>query len=172
MAPLLQKLTTEPISVPKNVTDDLTEREINFALGQSEDIRKFLQFGSLTPFTCPECQGVLMALGNGGRERFRCHTGHAFSPESLLVAISEKIEVSLWDSIRTIEESVMFLNHMGDHYAEVNHPKLAALFFKKAKEAQRRIEGVRKALFNHRRLTMEDLRKEAEEIHTPILPLR
>jgi hypothetical protein len=31
-----------------------------------------------------------------------------------------------------VEESIILLNNLGDHYAEKNQPKLAALYFKKA----------------------------------------
>ena len=40
--------------------------------------------GPLSPYTCPECHGVLVQLQDGDFTRFRCHTGHAYSPSSIL----------------------------------------------------------------------------------------
>jgi two-component system, chemotaxis family, protein-glutamate methylesterase/glutaminase len=62
-----------------------------------------------------------------------------------------------------MDESIMLLNHMGDHYAEANQPKLAAVYFKKAKEALDRSEYVRKAAQMHEQLNNDMLRKEAED---------
>jgi two-component system chemotaxis response regulator CheB len=90
-----------------------------------------LEVGKLTPYACPECHGVLSAVQDGNIIRYRCHTGHAYSADSLLTSITEKIEDSLWSAIRGVEESILLLNNLGDYYADKNQPKLAAMFFKK-----------------------------------------
>src|SRR5215470_6249733 len=106
-----------------------------------------MAFGELTPFTCPECHGVLSRLQDEKIVRYRCHTGHAYSVDSLMTSLTERIEDGLYNAIRGIEESIMLLNHLGDHYAEGNQPKLASLYFKKAKEAEGRSQLVRTAAF-------------------------
>jgi two-component system chemotaxis response regulator CheB len=88
----------------------------------------------------------MSVIKDGGRLRFRCHTGHAFSADSLLAMLSENIESSLWNAIRGVEETIMLLNNMGDHYAALNAPKVAASYFKKAKEAEARVAHVRRAI--------------------------
>ncbi|MBT1706085.1 chemotaxis protein CheB [Chryseosolibacter indicus] len=143
------------------VDESRIKTEINIAMEDSALNDKVLQLGKLTPYTCPECHGVLSALVEGGRVRFRCHTGHAFSADSLLATISESIEESLWSAIRSIQESVMLLNHMGDHFAEVNQPKVAAMYFKKAKEAEGRANSVRQAVLNHEQLSTDSILHEA-----------
>jgi len=79
-----------------------------------------MKFNELTPYTCPEYHGVLSALKDGKLMRFRCHTRHAFSAESLLMTVTENIENSLYSAMRDVEESAMLLNHLGAHFAEVN----------------------------------------------------
>jgi two-component system, chemotaxis family, protein-glutamate methylesterase/glutaminase len=66
-------------------------------------------------FACPECHGVLLQLKEAGRVRFRCHTGHAFSAESLLAEISEGIESALWNAIRSLQEGALLLQELGTH---------------------------------------------------------
>ena len=39
--------------------------------------------GSLAPITCPECHGAMQEIRDGALVRYRCHTGHAFTLESL-----------------------------------------------------------------------------------------
>jgi len=64
--------------------------------------------------------------------------------------------------MRGVEESVMLLNHMGDHFAEHNHPKLAALYFQKAKDAEARSQLVRQAVLNHEQLSKDGLRQQVQ----------
>ena len=47
--------------------------------------------------------------------RFRCHTGHAYSADSLLAAINEAIEDALWNTVRAIDEGARFIRHLADH---------------------------------------------------------
>lgn len=136
--------------------------EIKIAMEDPTLDRDVFKLGKLTPYTCPDCHGVLTSLKEGRRIRFRCHTGHAFSSDTLLSAISQSIEESLWNSIRTMQESIIFLNHMGDHFAENNEPKIAALYFKKAGEAQRRAELVRDTVFDHEQLSIDKIQQESE----------
>ena len=115
---------------------------------------------ALSPFSCPDCSGVLSKLQDGDRIRFRCHTGHAFSADSLLASLTEKIEESLWSASRGIDENIMLLNHIGDHFAEINQASSAAQFFQKAKEASRRNEIVRSAIFDNEILSIETVEDE------------
>lgn len=124
----------------------LLDLELNVALDQLDVAPRVYDFGSPSRFTCPECHGVLSEIKEGARLRYRCHTGHAFSDQGLLETISENIEKSLWCTIRGIEESVMLLNHVGDHLADNNQPKLAGAYFKKLKQASEQLQFMRRAV--------------------------
>jgi two-component system chemotaxis response regulator CheB len=56
----------------------------------------------------------------------------------------------------------LLLNNLGDHYAEKNQPKLAAMYFKSAQEAERRAELVRQTVFTHEQLTAASIREQAD----------
>ncbi|HEX8637114.1 MAG TPA: chemotaxis protein CheB [Pyrinomonadaceae bacterium] len=166
MADLLVRLSKQEVadvSEAKMEKDEKTEIEIGIAAEDNAFERNIMKFGELTPFTCPDCHGVLFSLKDGKRSRFRCHTGHAFSADSLLTTVTENIEEGLWNAIRGVEESIMLLNHMGDHFAEINQTKLAALYFQKAKEAQTRASLVREVVMKHERLSNDSLFHQAEE---------
>lgn len=68
--------------------------------------------GMLSPLTCPECHGALREIDDEGFLRFRCHTGHAFSAESLRAAQSEAWERALYDALRAQEEQLALLRRM------------------------------------------------------------
>jgi two-component system chemotaxis response regulator CheB len=162
MGALLARLVTEEAPEPKEVNmenEERANREIRIA-AQDGPMESNGIFGDLTPYTCPECHGVLSALSEGGRIRYRCHTGHAFSSDSLLDAISTNIEENLWSAVRNIKESILLLNHIGDHLAEVNRLKLAAIYFNKAREAEARMELVRQAVLANEHLNTDSLDEE------------
>jgi two-component system chemotaxis response regulator CheB len=73
-----------------------------------------MSLGQVSKYTCPECHGVLVQIEEGGGVRFRCHTGHAYSPQSLLVEVNEAIDKGLWDTIRAIEERILLLQQRAD----------------------------------------------------------
>jgi two-component system chemotaxis response regulator CheB len=55
--------------------------------------------------TCPECGGALRNASEGDVVRYRCHVGHAYSAENLLVQQGEAVERALWAALRTLEEA-------------------------------------------------------------------
>jgi two-component system chemotaxis response regulator CheB len=163
IAELLVRLSEESVKEKTGaMKEEQTKKEIEIAAEENALQEGIMRFGELTPFTCPECQGVLSRLHDENIVRYRCHTGHAYSVDTLMASVTEKIEDSLYNAIRGIDESVILLNHLGDHYAEVNQPKLAALYFKKAKQAQGRSDVVRKAALAHEQLNTESLKNEME----------
>ena len=154
MIEVLQRLVTEPAELnhePGGQQREKTSTELKIAM-MEEQIGK-QPMGELTPYTCPECHGVLGAIKDGDLIRFRCHTGHAFSADTLLSILSDSIEGSVWSAIRAIEESIFLLNSVGDHYAVKNDPKNAGLYFKKAKEMQSRAKYLRQAIRDNEQLT-------------------
>jgi two-component system chemotaxis response regulator CheB len=161
VAGLLAKLSREKSPVnTKVMKDEKTKVEIQIAAEDDGLKLGVPNLGELTPFSCPECHGVLSNLKDGDLARYRCHTGHAYSVDTLLAAISEKIEDGLYSAIRGIDESIMLLNHIGDHYASANHSKLAALYFKKAKEAETRSSLVRKAVLSNEQFSKDSLQQQ------------
>ncbi len=168
MAGLLVRLSEEQVAETSEVVmkdDEKIQLEIRIAAETSAFESGIMKFGEPTPYTCPECHGVLNTFRDGKLVRFRCHTGHAFSADSLLASVTENIEESLYSAIRGVEESIMLLNHLGDHLAEVNQPKLAAMYFKKAQEAEQRAQLVRNAALSHEQLNKDSLLQQSEEIN-------
>jgi two-component system chemotaxis response regulator CheB len=70
----------------------------------SSDILQTTQLGEITPFTCPDCGGVLSYMNADPVNRYRCYTGHTFTEEVLLQEQNRHIEEALWVAIRMMEE--------------------------------------------------------------------
>lgn len=163
IAALLVTLSTE--DVPDNtqvMKDEKTKIEIDIAAKGNGLQVGSLELGLPSHFVCPECHGVLSKITDGTLVRFRCHTGHAYSADTLMASLTENIESSLYNAIRGIDETILLLNNTGDHYAEANQPKLAAVYFQKAKEAQERSALLQEALHKHEQLSKEKLQADAQ----------
>jgi len=111
---------------------------------------------------------VLVSLKDGDQRRYRCHTGYAFSADSLLVTVTSSSEEQLWSALRSLQESHFLLTHPGDHFAEANQPTLTAVYYQHA-NATTQAEFVRQALGLYAPLSVEPLHKQAgAPAETPI----
>jgi two-component system, chemotaxis family, protein-glutamate methylesterase/glutaminase len=101
-----------------------------------------MKMGEVSQYTCPDCHGVLVQIEEGSIIRFRCHTGHAFSLQTLLAEVSESIDKGLWDTIRAIEERVLLLRQMSELEARKRHGNSASLN-QLADDAESRIDALK-----------------------------
>ena len=110
----LPRGTTQPV-VPK-----ATDVEIDIAKGANPREIGFEAIATPSRFACPECHGVLLELNEDRRIRFRCHTGHAYSPASLLADIDQGIRSAMGSSLRALEEGIILLDQLAKHLRD-NH---------------------------------------------------
>ena len=113
--------------------------------------------GNLTPFTCPECHGVLVRLIEGKLIRFRCHTGHAYTASSLLADLTKSVEETMWQSMRGLEETTLLLNQISEHFRKEGLQEAAAIFAAKADMTTKRARVIHDSVFSQEILS-EDLR--------------
>lgn len=67
--------------------------------------------GSPSGYSCPDCKGSLMAISEGN---YRCHVGHAWTPDALLGARDEEIETALWVAMRSLQEKAKLSHRMAE----------------------------------------------------------
>jgi two-component system, chemotaxis family, protein-glutamate methylesterase/glutaminase len=152
MAPLLVRLSKTRTSNGEMPMSEEMQIEVRVALEDNALDAGIERLGEVSAFTCPECHGSLRQLKEGGRVRFRCHTGHAYSATSLLSETTDEIEATLWSTIRALEECARLLRHLGGHLQDAGQPDMASMFAQKASEAQCRADLVRRATHNHESL--------------------
>jgi two-component system chemotaxis response regulator CheB len=156
MAALFSRLIEESVHVKPKLSardEKLMEMEIVIATQDNAFEMGIMEMGILTPFTCPECHGVLVRLEEEKIIRFRCHTGHAYTIRALLSEVTESVEQRLWQAMRGLEETNLLLNKMGDHLKESSQPELAQLFFNKAKKVARQAKVVHENVFKYDNLS-------------------
>jgi two-component system chemotaxis response regulator CheB len=143
IAPLLTQLVSRSLDeMPRRVPLEV-EVEVKIAKEQSALDAGIGEIGVPSPFTCPECHGVLLRLKDASPLRFRCHTGHGYTADSLIAALNERIEDVLWTAVRTLQEGMLLLVHLREHLAQGNTGVMAALDEQVA-SAKAEIETVRR----------------------------
>jgi two-component system, chemotaxis family, protein-glutamate methylesterase/glutaminase len=157
---LLVQLTTEvaepaePEYPVELVVPQAVEVEVKIAKEHNPLQAGLQEITEPSPFACPECHGVLLRLKEGGPVRFRCHTGHAYSLDSLLAGVSEGVEEAMWNAIRALEEAEMLLRAMADH-ASAHSASEAATLLGRADEAKKHSDELRKLVMAREPLTAD-----------------
>ena len=110
IAPLLMRLVhrapaTAP-PVPPRLAKEVAINEGAATVQQLEGI------ATPSTLTCPDCGGTLWEMKEHRPLRYRCHTGHAFSPVSLARAQQEVAEEALWNAVRALREREILLRRL------------------------------------------------------------
>jgi two-component system, chemotaxis family, protein-glutamate methylesterase/glutaminase len=104
--------------------------------------------GRPSGFSCPDCNGVLWQIRDGGVERYRCRVGHAWSAEGLLTQQSEALEAALWIALRSLEERAALARRLSEPARRRGYSITATRFEEQATEAQQAARLVRDLLLN------------------------
>jgi two-component system chemotaxis response regulator CheB len=110
----LQILTRErsPHQEAAPMADRRLETEVAIAQGDSPPRDQVRALGSQAFYTCPDCHGSMDRIEEGSIQRFRCHTGHAFSMNALSFEPPRQIERSLWATLALLEEHYELLREL------------------------------------------------------------
>ena len=103
--------------------------------------------GVPSPYSCPDCVGVLWEVHENGEQiHYRCRTGHAYSPESLLVGASQSVEDAMWVALRALAESAAQARDLEERMRARGHDISARRFAERASDFEDRAHIIRKAL--------------------------
>ncbi len=167
---LLIRLANDPVEREganrKDADKDLEHRiatEVQVAAGTNVSEENILELGELTSFTCPECHGTLIQIKEGAFSRFRCHTGHGFTDDALLDAVTRYTGEKVWQVTRSLQETVMILQHMGKHIQDAGDVEKAGNFFDKARDLEKQASQMQKLATEQERLSQENLEYEKKD---------
>ncbi len=147
--PLLVKLAEDPVDetqappVSEEIAFESEIEELDLDALQSDN-----RVGNPSGFACPDCGGALWEVHDGHLVRFRCRTGHAFSPESLLAHQSEALESALWTALRALEERAALARKLARESHEHGRARSEKNFERQAADATRNVALIREALID------------------------
>jgi two-component system chemotaxis response regulator CheB len=152
MAPLLARLVGTDDAPKVGTAPKMLDIENRIAKQENALQVGVTQLGPTTPYTCPECGGVLIQVNHGPVSQFRCHTGHAVSINGLCEEITVKVENSLWAAMRTLEESATLLSYVAKNIATIKPSSGdATRAVEQANEATKRADMIRTILYRQTR---------------------
>jgi len=148
MGALVTRLARQPS--PSKVACAVSEQlEIETEMTAQSDeagIDRMNRIGKLSPFACPACHGSLWEVFDDYVLRYRCHTSHAFSAESLEAGQAEEYEGALFTALRALEENSRLARSVADRSRRRANKHVARLYDDKANEADRSAEAIRHML--------------------------
>lgn len=68
--------------------------------------------GTPTPFSCPDCGGVLSEVYDSALLQFACQVGHRFSPESAAAVQAAALDRTLWGAFTALNERLLLLERL------------------------------------------------------------
>lgn len=111
--------------------------------------------GPPSVFTCPDCGGSLWEREESGLSRFRCHLGHGYTDDGLVHAQETQIEDALWQGLRALEETARMNRRMAERAEGRRLAALADRYDRRAEDAERRADVIRRVLFVEREAARE-----------------
>lgn len=107
------------------------------------------QLGEKSIYACPDCGGGLWNINkqNGKPDRYRCHIGHSYSENDLVVKQSEILESTLWVALRIMEERRNLLKKMENDNSRKGLSKMAASYREKGESIQLHVDKMKEVLY-------------------------
>lgn len=144
IAPLLDELARRPRPAGPGGNGNCDPEEEPDAMGTADrDVGKNGPSGKPSGFTCPECGGSLYERPGEEPMHFRCRTGHAYSPESLLATQSDAVESALWAALRSLEENAALARRMEKRAHEGGSARIGERHAKRAHDAEQHAVVIR-----------------------------
>lgn len=122
-------------------------KEISIAESGGAGIEELEQIGDRTVFSCPDCCGVLFEIKDGKATRYKCHTGHTYSLNNLLIKKNKSMEATLWVALRTLEERKKLLSQLADKNIKRGFHRTASDYSEKIQQLAGHVNNLKQILF-------------------------
>lgn len=144
IAPTLTRLTRAPAAGAAVAGEDkVLQMENEFAMTGNCNEVMLDRIGKRSSMTCPECGGVMWQIQDAVPPRFRCHTGHAFTAQSLLSEQSNLTEEAVWAAVRALHEKQVLMRRLADDARKRNRDQIADDYDAGADAAEQHGESLR-----------------------------
>jgi two-component system, chemotaxis family, protein-glutamate methylesterase/glutaminase len=151
IGPLLGRLALQLAPDPNGPDKEAADMKAKIEKGADRE-----KGGEPSGYTCPECGGALWESHENELVHFRCRTGHAFAPESLLAEQFEGLEWTLWAAVRALEENASLARRMERWMRQRGNQAGENRYDKRAREAEKHAAVLRKVLMEDQTSLAED----------------
>ena len=129
--------------------------EALIAAQELRDVDHLSRSGTISSITCPECHGSLQELVDGELVRYRCHTGHAFTLETLGAIQADEWERALYGAFRAQQERAMLVRRMANEACREGAARSAEQLQKRALSYEEGAELLRRLIAHSNRSSGE-----------------
>jgi two-component system, chemotaxis family, protein-glutamate methylesterase/glutaminase len=140
---------------PAGEVPEEIQAEALIAAQEIRDMNHSTQSGIISPITCPECHGSLQEIVNGKLVRYRCHTGHAFTLETLGAIQADAWERALYSAFRAQQERAMLVRRMANEACHKGAVRSAEQLQKRALSYEEGAELIRRLIAQSNRSSGE-----------------
>lgn len=141
--------TSAPERALRNGKNRLNNESRKASLTEDANLDKI---GKPSGFTCPDCEGVMWEIKEGNLLRFRCRVGHAYTADSLHVALSDSVEDALWAAMRSLEEKSSLLRRIASRSANPRKER----YIQEADGYYKHVETIQKILMDAEKLEVRE----------------
>jgi two-component system chemotaxis response regulator CheB len=139
---VINNAEAKQISIPENILEEskLSEKS-------ATSIEGVRQLGQKSLYSCPDCGGGLWQIENGKTKHYRCHIGHAYSENDLVIKQAEETEHTLWVAVRMMEERKLLLNKIAREYNDRGFQRLNSEYNNRVEDLDQHIAKLKELLF-------------------------
>jgi two-component system chemotaxis response regulator CheB len=139
--------------IEKNIDKSIEPPEIIIAEAKMSEraatsIENVAEIGEKTLFSCPDCGGGLWSINNGTTKHFRCHIGHSYTKDDLLLKQTESVESTLWIAVRMMEERKVMLKRLAGENSARGLGNLSKTYHQQALELDKHIHQLKGVLLS------------------------
>lgn len=145
MPALLERLVRQPAGQPVAIPESL-RFEVEIARSGRSSMEDMDRIGRRSVLACPDCHGVMWEIGEADLMRFRCHVGHAYTEETMGVALDENLRRALGSALRALDERVGLADKLQRQALVRGHRRVAAHWAERKQEFEAEADVVRKAV--------------------------
>ena len=116
--------------------------ELKITTMEAASMKNEERLGTLTPFNCPHCNGVLWEIEDGPMTRYRCHTGHAYTATSLSASQEEALDFGLFNALRASRGRAELIRRIAGKEEDERHRERLENRAKKFEEDAEHLEAL------------------------------
>jgi two-component system, chemotaxis family, protein-glutamate methylesterase/glutaminase len=120
--------------------------EASIAEKMATGLEVVAKVGESSVYSCPDCGGMLTEIKDGPMSRYRCHTGHTYTENDLMLKQSENVEATLWVALRMMEERKNLLGRLEKESRQRGFNRYANEHLRKGEELQLHINKLKELL--------------------------
>jgi two-component system, chemotaxis family, protein-glutamate methylesterase/glutaminase len=149
MPGVIQKKSQDSIEQTVPIPEDVLieaklDRSVSVSMNEMQAFEKSI-------FNCPDCGGGLYITQKENPTHYRCHVGHSFTEDDLLIRQSEAMEATLWTALRMMEERRSLLMRLHKKDSDNGLVTLAQSHLRKAEELKNHIDNLKLILIESKR---------------------